>query len=257
MTIATRGSCRRSMRAWGLALAGALALSSVASGARAVEKDAEPPAGAGPGAAAQEPAAADDADACVDENVKADLFAKRKRRDVRDRLFQQTNRHEITALGGYYSSDLFDGTYVFGGAYAYHMTEDFAIEAHAAMTHIASSPGSELEQRYVVLGTKNRRELLYQADLVWDPAHGKLRLGGAIQHFDLYIALGGGVIDSVLSSDIAANGALGLKFYLGRAMAIRLDVRNYVYRQQLLARKEWVDDVTTTIGLSLFLPVTE
>ncbi|MES1157552.1 MAG: hypothetical protein ABUL67_00505, partial [Haliangium ochraceum] len=35
-------------------------------------------------------------DACIDENVKADLFAKRKRRDVRERLFQQTNRHEIT-----------------------------------------------------------------------------------------------------------------------------------------------------------------
>ncbi len=34
-----------------------------------------------------------EADACIDENVKADLFAKRKRRDVRDRLFQQTNRH--------------------------------------------------------------------------------------------------------------------------------------------------------------------
>jgi outer membrane beta-barrel protein len=255
-TTATKPTSRRARRAWGLALAGGLALSWIAVSARAAEKDGEA-AGGGAGGAAQEPAAAEDADACVDENVKADLFAKRKRRDVRDRLFQQTNRHEITALGGYYSSDLFDGTYVFGGAYAYHMTEDFAIEAHAAMTHIASSPGSELEQRYVVLGTKNRRELLYQANLVWDPAHGKLRLGGAIQHFDLYIALGGGVIDSVLSSDIAANGALGLKFYVGRAMAIRLDVRNYVYRQQLLARKEWVDDVTTTLGLSLFLPVTE
>jgi outer membrane beta-barrel protein len=221
--------------------------------ARAAEGDGGAAAKGGPDAAVADP----DADACIDENVKADLFAKRKRRDVRDRLFQQTNRHEITVLGGYYSSDLFDGTWVAGGAYAYHMTEDFAIEAHAAMTHITSSPGSELEQRYVVLGTKNRRELLYQADLVWDPAHGKLRLGGAIQHFDLYIAAGGGVIDSVLSSDIAANAAIGLKFYLGRAMAIRLDVRNYVYRQQLLARKEWVDDVTTTLGISLFLPVTE
>ena len=40
-----------------------------------------------------------DADACIDENVKADLFAKRKRRDVRDRLFQQTNRHELTIQG--------------------------------------------------------------------------------------------------------------------------------------------------------------
>lgn len=242
----------------------AVLLGTFAAPGRARAVDAAAAAGGAPptsGAASEAPvtdADADpDADACIDENVRADLFAKRKRRDVRDRLFQQTNRHELTVLGGYYSSDLFDGTYVVGGAYAYHMTEDFAIEAHAALTHIASSAGTELEQLYVVLGTKNRREILYHADLVWDPAHGKLRLGGAIRHFDLYVAAGAGVIDSVLSSDIAGNAALGLKFFIGRAMAIRIDVRNYVYRQQLLARKEWVDDVTTTLGLSLFLPVTE
>ena len=203
-------------------------------------------------------AAADpDADACIDENVKADLFAKRKRRDVRDRLFQQTNRHEVTALGGYYVSDLFDGTWVAGAAYAYHMTEDFSVEAQGAITHIGSKSEIALEQNFSVLAGKPRRELLFDADLVWDPAHGKLRLGGAIQHFDLYVAAGAGVIDSVLSSDIAGNAAIGLKFFMGRAMAFRIDVRSYVYRQQLLAKKEWVNDVTSTLGLSFFLPVTE
>jgi outer membrane beta-barrel protein len=246
-----------------MAMAMAMAAGAATSTARAADSgggDSAAPGVASPApgsGGASEETAVEDADACIDENVKADLFAKRKRRDVRDRLFQQTNRHELTALGGYYASDLFDGTYVVGGAYAYHMTEDFAIEAHAALTHIASSAGTELEQRYVVLGTKSRREILYHADLVWDPAHGKLRIGGAIRHFDLYFAAGAGVIDSVLSNDIAGNAAVGLKFFIGRAMAIRLDVRNYVYRQQLLARKEWVDDVTSTIGLSLFLPVTE
>lgn len=201
--------------------------------------------------------AATDADACIDENVKADLFAKRKRRDVRDRLFQQTNRHEMTIQGGYYASDLFDGTYVLGAAYAYHMTEDFAVEASGAWTRIASSGGPELERVFTVLGDRNRRSLLFDADLVWDPAHGKLRLGGAIQHFDLYLAAGAGVVDSVLSSDIAGNAALGLKFFLGRAFSVRLDVRDHVYRQQLLARKEWVNDLTAMIGLGVFLPVQE
>jgi outer membrane beta-barrel protein len=198
-----------------------------------------------------------DADACIDENIRADLFAKRKRRDVRERLFQQTNRHELTVQGGYYASDLFDGTYVLGGAYAYHMTEDFAVEASAAWTRIASSAGPELERSFTLLGDKNRRSLLFDADLVWDPAHGKLRLGGAILHFDLYAAAGAGVVDSVLSNDIAGNGALGLKFFLGRAMAVRIDLRDHVYRQQLLTRKEWVNDVTAMIGLGVFLPVSE
>jgi outer membrane beta-barrel protein len=196
-------------------------------------------------------------DACIDENVRADLFAKRKRRDVRERLFQQTNRHEITVQGGYYVSDIFDGNFVVGGAYAYHMTEDFAVEASGAYTRIASNGGPELERTFALLGEKDRTELLFDADLVWDPAHGKLRLGGAIQHFDIYLAAGAGVVDSVLSSDIAGNAALGLKFYFGRMIALRIDLRDHVYRQQLLARKEWVNDVTTTIGISVFLPVVE
>lgn len=233
----------------------------VAGNAVAAVDETSVPAADGPRPAlaesAETPPAATDADACIDEDVRADLFAKRKRRDVRERLFQQTNRHELTLQGGYYVSDLFDGTYVVGGAYAYHMTEDFAVEASAAWTRIASAGGPELERTFSVLQGKQRRELLFDADLVWSPAHGKLRLGGAIRHFDLYFAAGAGVVDSVLSSDIAANAAIGLKFFLGRAISVRVDVRNHFYRQQLLARKEWVNDVTAMIGIGLFLPVTE
>jgi outer membrane beta-barrel protein len=196
-------------------------------------------------------------DACIDENVKADLFAKRRLRGTRDRLFQQTNRHEFTARGGYYVSDVFDGTYVLGAAYSYHMTEDLAVEASGAYTRLSSSGGPELERTYAVLGNRERRELLFDADLVWVPAHAKMRVGGSIIHFDLMLAAGVGVVDSALASDIAGNAGLGLKFFLGRAWALRIDVRDHIYRQQLLARKVLVNDLTTMVGLSLFLPLGE
>jgi outer membrane beta-barrel protein len=196
-------------------------------------------------------------DACVDENVKADLFAKRQMRGTRERLFQQTNRHEIMVQGGYYVSDLFDGNYVFGAAYAYHMTEDLAVEASGGYTRIRSTSGAELERVFSVLGQGSRRELMFNADLIWVPAHGKLRIGGSIDHFDLYLAAGAGVIDSVLSSDIAGNGGFGLKFFIWKAFALRIDVRDYVYRQQLLSQKVFVNDLTTTLGVSLYLPIGE
>ncbi|HET6150196.1 MAG TPA: outer membrane beta-barrel domain-containing protein [Polyangia bacterium] len=196
-------------------------------------------------------------DACVDENVKADLFAKRQMRGTRERLFQQTNRHEIMVQGGYYVSDLFDGNYVFGAAYAYHMTEDLAVEASGGYTRIRSTSGVELERIFSVLGQGSRRELMFNADLIWVPAHGKLRIGGSIDHFDLYLAAGAGVIDSVLSSDIAGNGGFGLKFFIWKAFALRIDVRDYVYRQQLLSQKVLVNDLTTTLGVSLYLPIGE
>jgi outer membrane beta-barrel protein len=196
-------------------------------------------------------------DACIDENVKADLFAKRKQRTSRERLFQQTNRHELTVQGGYYVSDLFDGTYTFGGAYTYHMTEDLGVEASGAYTRLTSSGGPELERTFAVLQGRPRRELTFDADLVWVPAHAKMRLGGSITHFDLYLAAGAGVVDSVLSENLAGNGGFGFKFFLGHAWAVRVDVRDRVFRQQLLSQTMVVSDLTTTVGLSLYLPMQE
>ena len=196
-------------------------------------------------------------DACIDENVKADLFAKRKQRTSRERLFQQTNRHELTAWGGYYVSDLFDGTYTVGGAYTYHMTEDLGVEASGSYTRLTSSGGPELERTFLVLQNKPRRQLGFDANLVWVPAHAKMRLGGGISHLDLYVTAGGGVVDSVLSSDLAANAGLGMKFFLGHAYAIRVDVRDHFFREQLLAEKEFVNDLTATLGFSLYLPMGE
>jgi outer membrane beta-barrel protein len=197
------------------------------------------------------------ADACIDENVKADLFAKRKQRTVRERLFQQTNRHEVTLRGGYYVSDLFDGTWTAGAAYTYHMTEDLGVEASAGYTRLTSSGGPELERTFEVLNGKPRSQWYFDADLVWVPAHAKMRLGGSITHFDFFLALGGGLVDSAISQNLAGNGGFGLKFFYGQWFAIRFDVRDRVFQQQLLSQVMLVNDLTATIGVSFFFPLTE
>ncbi len=236
------------------ALAALVAWSPIASGEDG-PGPAEPiAAGQGPSQGPDQP---DQPDACIDENIKADLFAKRKQRTSRDRLFQQTNRHELTARGGYYVSDLFDGTYTFGAAYTYHMTEDLGVEASANYTRLISYGGPELERTFAVLQNRSRRQLTFDADLVWVPAHAKMRLGGSIDHFDLFLAAGAGIVDSVLSEDIAANGGLGLKFFLGHAWAVRIDLRDHFFRQQLLSQVLYVNDLTATLGVSVYLPMGE
>jgi outer membrane beta-barrel protein len=219
-------------------------------------------------------------DACIDEDVKADLFAKRKQRTSRERLFQQTNRHELSLRFGYYESDTFDGSYVthlgdipyvsnvkyvrsvpmpgiFAFSYGYHMTEDFAVESSAALTRLTSHGGPELERTFMVLEGKPRRQLMFDADLVYSLAHAKMRFGGSITHFDFYLVAGGGVVDSAVSRGIAGNGGFGLKFFLGRAFAVRLDLRDHVFQQQLLAETFIVNDISATLGLSMYLPMRE
>jgi outer membrane beta-barrel protein len=201
---------------------------------------------------------ASDPGQCVDENVKADLLAKRKMRGSKDRLFQQTNRHELTAWGGYYVSDLFDGTYIVGGAYTYHMTEDFAVEATGAYTKYTSAGGPELERTFAVLQGKEQPVAIFEALLVWAPLHAKMRVfADSILHFDLYLDAGAGLVDSALLTGVAGTGGLGLKFFMGKATAFRIDFRDHVYEMNLLAQKEIANDLTATLGMSVYLPFGE
>jgi outer membrane beta-barrel protein len=195
--------------------------------------------------------------ACVDETVKADLDAKRRRRSAKERLVQKTNRHEVGVRGGEYVSDVFDTSYVVGALYAYHLTEDFAVEASGSYTRITSKGVPELERIFSVLGGQKRTSLLFFSNLVWSPLHAKLQSGASVVHFDVQLTAGAGVVDSALSSGIAGDGGIGFMFLLGRAVALRIDLRDYIYRQELLTRRLIVNDVALTGGVSVLLPFTE
>ncbi len=199
----------------------------------------------------------DDTAVCLDDDAKADLDAKRKRRSIKDRLVQKTNRHELGMRGGHYVSDLFEATWVAGGAYTYYLTEDFAVEASAAATRLVSRAASELERTYDVLEKKPRRVWLFSSNLVYVPLHAKVQSGSGIAHFDVSVTAGAGVVDSALSSGVAGNVGIGFSFFVGRAVVVRLDVRDYLYRQRLLARTMTVNDVAVTLGLGVLLPFAE
>lgn len=197
----------------------------------------------------------DDAGVCLDEDVKADLDARRRRRSVKERLYQKANRHEIAARGGHFVSDLFDATWIAGGSYTYYLTEDFAVEASGAYTRFVSRGGPELERTFQVLGGAEPRALLFSTNLVFVPLYAKLQSGGGIARFDVSVTAGAGVVDSAVSSGVAGNAGLGFSFFLGSAVVLKLDVRDYVYRQQLLARKVLVNDLAVTLGVGVLLPL--
>ena len=72
---------------------------------------------------------------CIDQEIADRLAIKRKRRGAVDRLFVKQGRHELSVGGGYYASDLLSGTYILGGSYTYHMTDETAVEFAGWWTH--------------------------------------------------------------------------------------------------------------------------
>lgn len=206
-------------------------------------------------AKADEPPKPRTTEICVDQEIADRLAIKRKRRGAVERLFVKQGRHELSAGGGYYASDLLSGTYLLAGAYTYHMTDETAVEFSGAWTHANADIIRALEdKRGTVLTETYARMLFGEALLVWSPVYGKLRLGGSIVHFDLHADLGVGVIDSTTSRGASGVLGFGMKLFVGKAVAFRIDARNRTFRQELLEERFLVNDSAITAGLSLFLP---
>jgi outer membrane beta-barrel protein len=192
---------------------------------------------------------------CIDQEIADRLAVKRKRRGAVDRLFVKQQRHEITAHGGYYSSDLFSGTWIAGGAYTFHMTEQTAVEFGGAMTHANADVIRAIEdERGEVLADDYARVLFAESLLIYSPMYGKLRFGGKVVHFDIHLDLGVGVVDSSTSRGAAGVAGFGIKLFAGKAVAFRIDARNHTFQQELLDEQFLVNDAQVTAGLSLFLP---
>jgi len=192
---------------------------------------------------------------CIDREIADRLAVKRKRRGAVDRLFVKQQRHELSAIAGYYDSDLFSGTWIAGGAYTFHMTDQTAVEFGGAFTHANADVVRALEdQRGEVLADDYARVVFAESLLVWSPVYGKLRFGGSIVHFDVHLDLGVGVVDSTTSRGAAGVAGFGMKLFAGTAFAFRIDARNHTFRQELLDEHFLVNDSQITAGLSMFLP---
>jgi len=192
---------------------------------------------------------------CVDKEIANRLAVKRKRRGSIDRLFVKHARHEFSATGGYYISDLFSGTYVVGGAYTYHMTEFTAVEVAGAMTHANADVIRAIEDgRSRILDDAFARVIFVESNLVWTPIYGKLRFGGKVMRFDINLNIGVGVVDSPTSRGAAGVAGVGMKLFLNKKLALRIDARDRVFQQELLDENFVVNDVSITTGLSVFLP---
>jgi outer membrane beta-barrel protein len=193
---------------------------------------------------------------CIDQEIADRLSIKRKRRKVVDRLFVKQARHELSLIGGYYVSDLFSSTYAVGGSYTYHMTEHTAVELSAAFTHADAELVRVLEgERNEVVEDDFAQVRFFESLLLWTPVYGKLRLGGTVSRFDVHLDAGVGVVDSQTSRGAAGVAGIGFKLFAGRAFAIRLDARDHIFRQELLDERFLVNDLSLTLGLSVFLPL--
>lgn len=195
---------------------------------------------------------------CVDEELKQELVGGRHYRGVQDRLFTKAFRHELSGMGGYYGGDLYSSSFLVGGAYTFHFSEDLGLEGSFQYTRFRTAVTDSYERRYPqtqVEEDTNRAGRLYFGHLVWSFAYGKLRwMGGGISRFDFNLALGAGVTDDSTSQGLTGSFGFGTKWYFGKWFALRLDVRDHILKETLIGEEHLVNDILVTGGFSIFVP---
>ncbi|MGA3119704.1 MAG: outer membrane beta-barrel domain-containing protein [Polyangiaceae bacterium] len=195
---------------------------------------------------------------CVDDELKQQLVGGRHYRGVQERLFTKAFRHELSAMGGVYAADLYSSSWLAGGAYTFHFSEDLGLEASVQFARFRSAVTESYERRYPdiqILDQPDQPGRLYFGHLIWTFAYGKLRwMGGGISHFDFNLAVGAGVTDDSTSLGVTGSAGLGAKLFFGSWFALRLDVRDHVLDETLVGDQHLVNDVLVTFGASAFVP---
>jgi len=193
---------------------------------------------------------------CIDQAIQDELNARRRYRGVEKRNFLKAGRHEVSVMGGLYAADLLSASYLLQGAYTFHVSESLGLEASFGYTRADSALVRIIEEdRGITLLRLDQPVLIYQGHLLWSLAYGKMRwFGSAISRFDFYLAAGAGVTDNQSAQGLTFSGGLGFKFYIASWFALRLDLRDHVLQQELLGESRLVNNLTATLGTSLFIP---
>jgi hypothetical protein len=149
---------------------------------------------------------------------------------------------------------MFDATWVAGGAYLYHLTEEFAVEASAALHALISTPGPELERTFSLLeGTQAPRAAVRPPTWSSRPSTPSCSRGRRSCTSTCRPRWAAGWVDFGADQRWVAGPTPESGSVLRRrAVTIRLDLRDHIYQQQLLsADRAGSTTLSATIGVGL------
>ena len=210
---------------------------------------------------------------------EADAF-ENKVPPIAGQLYPKRGRFEVTPSVNFSVNDPFYSK-VFGGlALTWHPSDLWSVGAYGAggtaspsgstnicLANQGCSPASQVELRQVP------GKILWMAGLEGglSPVYGKLNILAEVPvHFDLSFLLGVDWIvhQKAVEAAVAASGdpgsassigghvGLGMRLFLSGLLALRFEVRDYLYQADigLVGEKQWQNQLFLGLGLSFFLP---
>jgi outer membrane beta-barrel protein len=175
-----------------------------------------------------------------------------ERRPIR-RAQIDTEDFEIGAYYGILSIEDFESHAVYGGRLAYHLTEDFFIEATLGQTRAGRTSYETLSGSAELLTDDERDYTYYALSLGWNALPGEVFIGrNRAYNSALYLVAGIGSTSFAGDDRFTVSGGFGYRVLPTDWLAVHFDVRDHVYDIDLLGDKKIVNNLEAHLGLSVF-----
>ncbi len=192
---------------------------------------------------------------------------------VRNKYFYKTNKIELSGTAGAMPLDSVVNHLLVGGRATWHFSDHFGWE----IAHIqVASPSITGNIKDIVTANSlsnvqfSQINLLATSNILLSPIYGKIRFfGNQVLYFDIYSVFGFGLANTKtikLSSsapvestvrqgmDPVFDFGLGVKIFTGDALAILIDLRDYVTFTEVYSSRKPRSNFSVFAGLSFFIP---
>ena len=216
---------------------------------------------------------------------KADAFAG-KIPPVSGQLYEKAGRFEATLSGNLSLNDAFFTKYFGGVKVGYHLNEFLSVSAQAAAgitratkstTLCPANSGCRDATPYELYQVPGDLKAVYGLEVAWSPVYGKPNaFSEQVTHFDLSILAGGDLVsyrevisatratelrdaggEPAIARTFGGHVGLGVRAFLTPWMALRLEVKDYLFRVQVPnggTDKKLQSQLFTELGASFFFP---
>lgn len=201
-------------------------------------------------------------------------------RPVSGHLFLKRHRFELSPELGISIKDAFYSKYAPGALLAYHFSDQLTLGARfnynlstvSGAAQICTDTGNNRGCRPPTKAELDGRapgqlKMVGGLEFQWAPIYGKISLlSEAFLHFDMYGILGPSYVQyagptatgvgSETVGTIGANVGIGFRFFCNRWLAVRTELRDLIYKENLQANTSMVrGQIMVNLGISVFFPL--
>lgn len=175
-----------------------------------------------------------------------------ERREVR-RTRIDTEDFELGAYVGILSIEDFESNVVYGARLAYHLTEDFFLEATLGQSKAGRTSYENLSGSADLLTDSERDYTYYALSMGWNALPGEIFIGSnRAYNSAFYLVAGIGSTHFAGDDLFTVSGGFGYRVLPADWIAVHFDVRDHVYDFDLTGEKKIVNNLEAHLGLSIF-----